>query len=150
MKRDLGLHGQWCAAHRANLVANAGLARLTMPPHKVKMSTRAQRPAKLKYATSIEEAVVTKLNNLCAVLESPSIHTELMANTLTDEPEVVHFVPVRDFVRSQQQTNFFSRILRVGIVIRSIGAPLLSTTTTLCALSNTVISGSATCHSCSK
>jgi len=32
MTRELGVHGYWCAAHRANLVANCSLVRMTMPP----------------------------------------------------------------------------------------------------------------------
>ncbi|CAM6005347.1 unnamed protein product [Sphagnum balticum] len=45
MQRDLGICGRWCAAHRANLVASVGLARLTqLPPPK-------QRRAKYTYAS---------------------------------------------------------------------------------------------------
>lgn len=80
MQRDLGICGRWCAAHRANLVASVGLARLTqLPPPK-------QRRAKYTFASDVSEAIVTQANKLCAILQT-TYFKNLMRQEQDDEDE---------------------------------------------------------------
>lgn len=93
MCRELSVHNQWCAAHRADLIAKRGLLRLSVAPNK----SGSNRQSKTVYASDAGEAVVTRLNNLCALLETPTFRLALKSNVMQNEPVVVHFEMVCAF-----------------------------------------------------
>lgn len=85
MKRDLAVHSQWCVAHRANIVANVGLTRLSEAP------VRPTNRSKKVYTIDVNEACVTHMNKLCSLLETPSFRHALKQNLSADEPAITHF-----------------------------------------------------------
>jgi hypothetical protein len=89
MKRDLAVYSQWCVAHRANIVANVGLSRLSEAP------ARPTNRSKKVYATDDNEACVTHMNNLCSLLETPSFRHAMKQNLTAGKPAITHFQIVR-------------------------------------------------------